>query len=116
MNEKAQKLRKSIGKYKYPLIVLLLGVVLLLIPSGSGGEDESEDKAVQSDEKRLETLLEDVSGVGEVEVLLSENGIVIVCSGADNAEVRLNVIKAACAFTGFSSDRIQVLKLVRSGK
>ena len=43
-------------------------------------------------------------------MLLSENGAVIVCEGAENPEVRLSIIRAAEAFTGFSSDRIQVLK------
>ena len=37
-------------------------------------------------------------------------GAVIVCDGADDAAVRLSVIKAVEAFTGFSSDSIQVIK------
>ena len=42
--------------------------------------------------------------------LLSETGAVIVCDGADDAAVRLSIIKAVEAFTGFSSDSIQVIK------
>ncbi len=109
----SEKIKTKLLKYKYPFIVLIFGLVLLLLPSG-GSEDSEE--SVQSNESRLERILADVESVGEAEVLLSENGVVIACTGADSAEVRLNVTKAASAFTGFSSDRIQVLKLVRSGK
>lgn len=110
MNE---KIKETLKKYKYPLIVLLFGIGLLVLPTGGG--DDSSDDTVLSDEARLESILEDVQGVGETRVLLSENGVIIACAGAENAEVRLNVIKAASAFTGFSSDKIQVLKLFRSG-
>ncbi len=113
MNEKAEKLKKKLGKYKYPFIILLFGIMLLLLPSTG---DDATVSDIQSDESRLESLLKEVNGVGDVRVLISENGIVIACTGAENAEVRLKVTKAAAAFTGFSSDRIQILKLVRSGE
>lgn len=114
MKEKSEKVKEKLKKYKYPFIVLLFGVVLLLLPTSGGDDVTGED--VLSDESRLESILADVSGVGEVRVLLSENGIIIACSGAENAEVRLELTKAASVFTGFSSDRIHVLKLVRSEK
>lgn len=114
MNEKVKQIKEKLGKYKYPIFVLIFGIALLMIPMGGGDDSSSED--VLSDESRLEALLRDVSGVGDVKVLLSENGIIVACTGAENAEVRLAVTKAASAFTGFSSDRIQVLKLIRNGE
>ena len=114
MAEKSKKKKKKLSKYKYPLLVLLFGIALLMIPIGGGDDSQSED--VRTDESRLEAILQDVSGVGSVKVLLSENGAIVACTGADNAEVRLAVTKAASAFTGFSSDRIQVLKLIRNGE
>ena len=61
-------------------------------------------------EQRLAAVLQRCDGVGNVTALLSETGAVIVCDGADDAAVRLSVIKAVEAFTGFSSDSIQVIK------
>ena len=55
-------------------------------------------------------MLRKCDGVGDVTVLLSDTGAVILCDGADNAAVKLSVVKAVEAFTGFSSDSIQVIK------
>lgn len=104
-----EKLKKQIDKYKYPLLALLLGLVIMLVPIGKSGTDKSDNNAAD-DEIRLETVLQKCEGVGEAKVLLSENGAVIVCQGAEDPEVRLSIIKAVEAFTGFTSDRIQVLK------
>ena len=104
-----EKLKKQIDKYKYPLLALLLGLVIMLVPIGKSGTDKSDNNAAD-DEIRLETVLQRCEGVGEAKVLLSENGAVIVCQGAEDPEVRLSIIKAVEAFTGFTSDRIQVLK------
>ena len=104
-----EKIKKQLDKYKYPLLALLLGLVIMLIPSGNGSADKT-DNNTDDDEIRLETVLEKCEGVGEAKVLLSENGAVIVCEGAENPEVRLSIIKAVEAFTGLTSDRIQVLK------
>lgn len=103
----AEKLKQQIRKFKYPLLALTLGLVIMLLPIGSGKNASSE---AQSDEQRLETVLNKCEGVGSASALLSENGAVIVCPGADDPAVRLSVTKAVEAFTGFSSDRIQVLK------
>ena len=68
----------KLGVYKYPLAVLLLGAVLLLIP---GRMEEAAD--TNTVEKALEDVLRDSSGVGSIRVLVSENGAVVVCSGAE---------------------------------
>lgn len=101
------KVREILSKYKYPLLVLLVGLALLLWPQSG---DESSLTAGSDDERRLEQVLESCSGVGECNVLLSDNGAVIVCDGAGSAETRYSVLKAVKAFSGFSSDRIQILK------
>ncbi len=105
---KMGKIADVLGKYKYPLIILVVGLVLLALPSGSKSQGEA---AIQKDdEQRLEMILESSMGVGQAKVLLSENGAVIVCDGAANPEVKLCVIKATEAFTGLGCDEIQVLK------
>lgn len=105
---KSSKIIDLLGKYKYPLIILVIGLVLISLPSGSGRSDESSIQ--KDDEQRLALILESSAGVGEAKVLLSENGAVIVCDGAANPEVKLRVVKATEAFTGLSCDEIQVLK------
>ena len=48
MNNK--KVLDGLTKYKYPLIVLIVGLVLLLIPSGSA--KNSSDAGLSNDEQR----------------------------------------------------------------
>lgn len=94
-------------KYRYPLIIFAVGLCLL-IPSGFGGE---KDTALTENEL-LQRILCCADGVGEARVLISENGVVVVCEGAENAAVRYNIFGAVKAYTGFSTDRVTVLKMV----
>ena len=101
------KLKNGLNKFKYPLLALVLGLIIMLIPVGG---TKSAGTDAQSDEQRLPAVLRKCDGVGNVTVLLSETGAVIVCDGADNAAVKLSVVKAVEAFTGLSGDSIQVIK------
>lgn len=96
---------EKIGKFKYPLLILVVGVVLLLLPTGAGKNAEPEGDA------RLQQLLASTEGIGDAYVLISENGVVVVCEGAENAKVRLDIIRAVGSYTGFGSDKITILKL-----
>lgn len=103
---KAFKLPDELKKYRFLIIAFLVGILLLLLPT------HGKEEATSDDESRLAATLECIQGVGEANVLISENGVVVVCDGAWNAEVKLTVINAAEAFTGFTSDNIQVLKSI----
>lgn len=105
MNSK--KVLDGLAKYKYPLIVLVVGLALLLIPSGS--DISGSDGSVNDDEQRLAAILERSRGVGNASVLISEHGAVVVCDGAADPEVKLSVVKSVEAYTGLSCDEIQVL-------
>ena len=95
-----------VEKFKYPLLVLLAGVLLMLLPlSGEKAEE------AQRPELQLEEILASARGVGRARVLLSESGVVVVCTGADDASVRLDMIRAIRSYTGFGSDKITILKL-----
>ena len=94
-----------LDKFKYPLLILVLGVMLMLLPTGSAKSEEAEG------DERIQQMLSSVEGVGEAQVIISENGVVVVCRGAENAAVRLDIIRAISAYTGFGSDRITILKL-----
>lgn len=101
------EIKKKLSKYKYPLLVLLLGLLLLLMPTRS---EHKQISAATDDELRLERILENSVGVGNAAVLISDNGVVVVCDGAENSQVKLSIIKAAEVFTGFQSDKIEILK------
>lgn len=99
------KAKDILDKFKYPLLILALGIILMLLPSGGAKSEEAEG------DERIQQMLSSVEGVGEAQVIISENGVVVVCRGAENAAVRLDIIRAISAYTGFGSDRITILKL-----
>lgn len=112
---------KSLGKNKYVLLVIGLAIVLMLLPSGSGGstvsaagvgsELQSSGIPLDTESARLSAFLSQMEGVGEAEVLLSAEGAVVLCTGADDAAVRLSVTNAVSAYTGLGSDKIRVIKM-----
>ncbi len=108
-----------LAKNKYLLLVLAAGLVLLLWPGTGAGDGAEDDSGVSTQsEQRLERALSGMDGVGEVRVLLAEEGrsgeftgAVIICQGATSAQVRLRIVQAVSAFTGLGSDRIIVQKM-----
>lgn len=112
-------LKAVASKNRYVLLVLALGLVLLLIPGGGGDDDAggqgselvSSGIPLDTESGRIADFLADIYGVGRCRVLLSTEGAVIACEGAENAQVRLCVINAVSAYTGLGSDKISVIKL-----
>lgn len=78
-----RKLSAFAGKYKYVLIILLAGLILLLLPGGSrtkaeqtaaqplAEQTQTQTQTLQAEEQRLAQLLRQISGAGQVQVLLS---------------------------------------------
>ena len=69
-------LRGLVQKYRHACIVLLIGLGLMLLPTGGNAHAPPEEPAViqvpETDlESRLSAILSRVSGAGEVEVLLT---------------------------------------------
>ena len=98
------ELKKRLDKFKYPLLVLIIGAALMLFPSGSGSTEATADE-------KIALLLESVEGVGELKVVISENGVVVACEGADSAKVRMDITNAIVSYTGFGSGKITILKM-----
>ena len=98
MKEVVEKLKA----YRFPLLILLIGVALMLLPSASSHETAPENS--------LSEALSLTQGVGEAYVLVSDNGVVVVCDGAQDAATRLEIIMAVRTYTGFGADQISVLK------
>lgn len=111
---------KALSKNKYVLMVVGLALVLLLLPSGGeqsslssgqGSELESSGIPMDTESRRISDFLSRMEGVGEAELLLSAEGAVVLCEGAENSAVRLSVTNAVSAYTGLGSDKITVLKI-----
>ena len=71
---------EALNKYKYVLLVALLGAVLLLWPSGrdsaeavlnTGGTEGVSGVDVAKTEQAMEEILGKISGVGKVDVMLT---------------------------------------------
>lgn len=101
---KLETILKKLDRLKYPLLILALGLLLLLMPSGSNKNTETDGNA------DLQSILSSARGVGQAQVLISENGVVVVCDGADDAAVKLDILRAVGSYTGFGSDKITILK------
>lgn len=119
--EKSAVLQK-LAANKYVIVVILLALVLLLLPDGSKKAEEAAGQqnadpleatgvSLATESEKLETLLSQIQNVGRAQVLLSKNGAVVVCDGAELAEVRLDVTNAVISYTGLGSDKISVMKM-----
>ena len=75
MGELMKKLTAAAMKYKYVLLVILVGAALLLWPTGTKKADAPQTGGdvfqVAEMEQKLETALSRVSGAGEVTVVLT---------------------------------------------
>lgn len=161
MKEQGEKLLQNL-RHKIPapaLLVLALGCLLMLFPTGDGGEqhqvqlEQNEGEFIlERFEQRLERVLSELDGAGETQVVLSlesgsrqilaqdrQNdsagvstqtitvggagdqqvvpiqtvapafrGALVVCQGAGDAQVRLEITKAVGVLTGLGTDRICV--------
>ena len=147
-------------KYRYVLIVLLVGIGLMLIPD-LGEQTATEPTAVETtipdQTEELTQILSQIQGAGKVRVLLTlavgertvyqtdqdieasggvksqtvtvtnsnrdqqglvqqimapeYRGAIVLCQGANDANVRLAIVEAVADATGLSTDRISVLKM-----
>lgn len=166
MTQLSEKL-KSCSKYKYVVLVMCMGAIMLLLPVGTKADGESSDmKVSQSEmfdlvgiEEKLERVLSRVDGAGDVSVILTlqsgsrqvlaqnisssqgngssqdekeivtigqgsgisapvtlqeiyplYQGALVVCVGADNPTVKLQMTQAVSALTGLGADKISVCK------
>ena len=77
MKQILEKGTELIKKYKYVVLVLLIGIVLLLLPSGEQKTVQTQEEATDDSayvamlEQELRAMLEKVHGAGKVEVMLT---------------------------------------------
>jgi len=161
----AKKIGTFLNKYRYVMLVLVIGLVMILLPSNKKDQTVAKQEEVSSKEniietEELEALLQTIHGAGKVKVMLSiahgeeiiyqkdvdvscsdgnnstkdetivisnsdrnETGLVrqinppaylgaiVICEGAENANVRLSITRAVSKITGLSTEHICVLKM-----
>ena len=71
-----EKVLNMIRKYRYAVVVILIGIVLMAIPGRTREKTSKMEPATQevvqkTDEERLEELLSQIEGAGKVRVMLS---------------------------------------------
>ena len=101
-------LKKLAVKYKYLLIIVLVGLILLMLPIGKSTEKKAEAESAQASfdleafERRIENILESSEGVGRVKIALAmKSGMESVY--AEEARVNTREQKGS----GESTDRNQ---------
>ena len=106
VKDKFKNRTAALERFKYTILILIAGVLLMLLP----GPGEGKSTELSGDEL-VAHILSSSDGVGEAKVLISDSGVVVVCTGADDASVRLDIIRAVGSYTGFGADKITILKM-----
>ena len=107
---------------KNALIVLVLLIALIVIAislngnkslsvSSIGGSSNNQNKSVT--EIKLEQILSGIEGVGQAEVMINESedgidGVIIVCSGANNLMTRNNILNAVTTALNVKGNNIAI--------
>ena len=98
---------------KIELFVIIAAVCTLLV-IGTG--DKTADKTIQDpQEQRLERILSQIEGAGDVAVMLSyedayPKGCVVASSGAEDMHIYLELQRAVKALTNLELEQIEIVK------
>lgn len=118
------KFEKFLPKKSQWLVILLIGVLLVVIAIPTNTEsdqgtfdayDETEISATDM-EKRLENLLGQMQGVGEVHAMITYQeekqveGIVVIAEGGGNAVIVRNITEVVQALFAVDSHKIKVIE------
>ncbi len=104
------------SKFRDILIVAVLALVLIFAVWKIFYKEEPamQTEATASEtEKRVSRLLEDIEGVGEASVMICETeegvqSVVVVCDGANDLQVLINVREAVSAALGTDQKSIKI--------
>lgn len=105
MGDRMRRLTTKLAEYRYVLLAAMAGLLLMLWPSGGRAETTPLSS---EEEQRIAELLTQIEGVGQAQVLLSDKGVVVVCSGAESSSVRLRITQAVRCYTGLSAADVEI--------
>lgn len=110
------KMKKSNGKIKDVLLLGVLGLVLCVaiwLVFTDGETVFSTARQYSEAESKLVALLEEMDGVGKAEVMVCETdegilGAVIVCDGAKDLQVNMQIREAVATALGTSQSNVKI--------
>lgn len=78
-SEKAKPVKEMLKKYRYILIVLAAGIIILFMPWGSGSKNGSvktreldiPEFSLEDQERKMEEILSRIEGAGNVKIMLT---------------------------------------------
>ena len=113
---KTQKAKYGKGKLREYLLLGLLAVVLIFTAwKIFHGKDDTSKTATQmtETEKKISRLLAEIDGVGDAEVVVCETeegitGAVVVCEGANDFAVVIDVREAVATALGTETSAIKI--------
>ncbi len=108
---------KSGKKLQIVAVAIIICVALVIYSSiAIKGDDNQVDSAVASSstvEERLASILSSIEGVGDVEVMITEQednivGVLVIANGAKDISVRLRLLDAASCALGVDRQIVNV--------
>lgn len=104
------------GKWKDVLIIAALALILVIAVWRIfySGKDSEETLATASEnEQKVSKLLAEIDGVGKAEVMICETeegvqSVVVVCEGANDLQVIMDVREAVAAALGTQEKSVKV--------
>ena len=120
MSNKPQKKKMGAllsGRVKDLLIIGVLGIVLFYTAWKIFEEDDASNTATQlqlsETEIKVMRILQEIDGVGEANVIVCEReaeiiSVVVVCEGANNLRVAMNVREAVAAALDTSQKNVKI--------
>lgn len=106
---------RSARKVEVFIVVAMLCVLAVL----SLGNGDVGREGASEEELRIERILSQIEGAGRVSVMIALDetggrcGAVVVCSGAEDMRVLLEIQRSMQALTGLELSRIEVMKSKR---
>ena len=116
MNKEGRKKHLPDGGMKDLLLIFVLAILLLLAISFvfSKEDEKGTTTSLPSEkEQKLSNLLQEIEGVGDANVIICETeegvqSVVVVCEGANDLQVVMDVREAVSAALGAKQSAIKV--------
>lgn len=113
-NSKLFQKLKNIKHIEIIIAVIFAVIILLIYLSSLNASPTSDNASSTSLETRLENILADIEGAGNVSVLINSyedkiSGVIVVSSGADTVNVRLNILRAVETVLKIPTTQIEIL-------
>ena len=106
---------EKLKQYRYGILILLLGIGLMLLPSGGRdmqGDPEIRQEAAMSISESLEQILGQIEGVGKVKVMLTQSAGEITIYQEDTDHSADTVREDTVLVTGESRQEMGLVRQV----